>query len=89
MSLLETRKVRKPLVANRCFFSCLKSLLGFIDHWNLNESESTEGTKWTNGLKVKVSDSFDNVPNENVVTQLVTDQPTNRQTNKLTNCLNC
>ena len=43
----------------------------------MNESES-EGTKWTNGLIVKVSDSLDNVPNENVVTQLATDQPTDR-----------
>ena len=31
-----------------------------------------------NSLKVKVSDSLDNVPNENVVTQLATDQPTDR-----------
>ena len=29
-------------------------------------------------MKVKVSDSLDNVPNENVVTQLATDQPTDR-----------
>ena len=34
-------------------------------------------------MKVKVSDSLDNVPNENVVTQLVTDQPTDRQTDQL------
>ena len=27
-------------------------------------------------MKVKVSDSLDNVPNENIVTQLVTNQPT-------------
>ena len=33
-------------------------------------------TKQTNGMKVQVSDGLDNVPNENVVTQLVTDQPT-------------
>ena len=36
-----------------------------------------------NGLKVKVSDSLDNVPNENVVTQQVTDRPTNRQSDQL------
>ena len=48
---------------------CLKPFLAFIDHWiHLNESGSTEGTKWTNSLKVKVSDSSDNVPYENVVT---------------------
>ena len=35
-----------------------------------------KGMKWTSGLKVKVSDSLDNVPNENVVTQQVTDRPT-------------
>ena len=37
------------------------------------------------GMEVEVSDSLDNVPNENVVTQLGTDQ----QTNSLMNCLNC
>ena len=37
------------------------------------------------GMEVEVSDSLDNVPNENVVTQLVTDQ----QTDRVTNCLNC
>ena len=31
------------------------------------------------GLKVKVSDSLDNVPNENVVTQQVTDRPVTDQ----------
>ena len=36
-------------------------------------------TKWTNSMKVKVSDSLD-VPNKNVITQLGTDQPTDRQT---------
>ena len=36
-----------------------------------------------NGLKVKVSDSLDNVPNENVVTQQVTNQPTDRVTDQL------
>ena len=35
--------------------------------------------KRMSGLKVKVSDSLDNVPNENVVTQQVTDQQTDRQ----------
>ena len=34
-------------------------------------------------MKVKVTDSLDNVSNENVVTQLVTDLPTNRQTDQL------
>ena len=36
-------------------------------------------------MKVKVSDSLDNVPNENVVTtgDRQTDQPTNRQTDQL------
>ena len=48
-------------------------LLCFI-RFHLNESESTIVLKVTNGMKVKVSDSLDNVPNENVVTQLVTDQ---------------
>ena len=33
------------------------------------------------GLKVKVSDSLDNVPSENVVT--TGDQPTNRQSDQL------
>ena len=32
---------------------------------------------------MKVSDSLDNVPNENVVTQQVTDQQTNRVTDQL------
>ena len=32
---------------------------------------------------MKVSDSLDNVPNENVVTHLVMDQPTNRLTDQL------
>ena len=35
------------------------------------------------GLKVKVSDSLDNVPNENVVTHLGTDRQTNIQTDQL------
>ena len=34
-------------------------------------------------MKVKVSDSLDNVPNENVVTQQVTDQPTDRVSDQL------
>ena len=34
-------------------------------------------------MKVKVSDSSDNVPNENVVTQPVTDKQTDRLTDKL------
>ena len=38
-------------------------------------------TKGINSLKVKVSDSLDNVQNENVVT--TGDQPTVRQTDKL------
>ena len=32
---------------------------------------------------MKVSDSLDNVPNEHVVTQQVTNQPTNRQSDQL------
>ena len=40
-------------------------------------------------MKVKVSDSLDNEPNENVVTQLGTDRQTNQPTNSVTNCLNC
>ena len=32
---------------------------------------------------MKVSDSLDNVPNENVVTQQVTDQPTDRVSDQL------
>ena len=32
---------------------------------------------------MKVSDSLDNVPNENVVTQQVTDRPTNRVSDQL------
>ena len=32
-------------------------------------------------MKVKVSESLDNVANENVVTQLVTDRPTDRPVN--------
>ena len=45
----KTRKVRKPLVANRCVFSCLKPILGFIDHLiHLNESESTKVLKVPN-----------------------------------------
>ena len=44
-----TRKVIKPLVANRCVFSCLKPILGFIDHLiHLNESESTKVLKVPN-----------------------------------------
>ena len=40
---IKTRKVRKPLVANRCvFLVVLKPLLAFIDNWtHLNESERT------------------------------------------------
>ena len=34
-------------------------------------------------MKVKVSESLDIVPNEYVVTQLVTDQPTNQQSDQL------
>ena len=34
-------------------------------------------------MKVKVTDSLDNVPNENVVTQQVTDRQTNRVTDQL------
>ena len=63
-----------------CFLVVLKPLLAFIDHWiHLNESESTEGTKWTNSLKV--SDSLDNEPNENVVT--TNWGPTNLQSDQL------
>ena len=36
-----------------------------------------------NSMKVKVSDSVDKVPNENVVTQLITDRQTNRLSDQL------
>ena len=57
-------------------------LLCFI-RFHLNESESTIVLKVTNGMKVKVSDSLDNVPNENVVTHLGTDRPTDQLTDQL------
>jgi len=34
-------------------------------------------------MKMKVSDSIDNVPNENVVTNLVSDRQTNQQSDQL------
>ena len=80
--LNQLSKVRKPLVANRCVFLLFENFIRF--HLSLNTFEwkwkylSTVGTKWTNGLKVKVSDSLDNVPNENVVT--TGDHPTDQQT---------